>query len=185
MARVNSFQDMARAASERIDQVRAEGRQLELLPPLDEGEAVPVEGQRGRGRGKATSQLRDYLAHRGWRFPEEQLARIAGLDVADDLAQNGVTEEEAAEIGGALYRREDRHAGVGEEAPGEVANGRTRGPSRLRVRPQWDAKAHCRVQPAHWTDSAIHQFIEQWNEHEAHPFRWTFKGYPLQKGKAA
>jgi transposase len=25
-------------------------------------------------------------------------------------------------------------------------------------------------------------FIEHWNRHEAKPFRWTFKGYPLQTG---
>jgi len=32
---------------------------------------------------------------------------------------------------------------------------------------------------------AIDRFIEHWNHHEAHPFLWTFKGYPLQTGKAA
>jgi transposase len=25
-------------------------------------------------------------------------------------------------------------------------------------------------------------FLTRWNEHEAHPFRWTFTGYPLQTG---
>lgn len=24
--------------------------------------------------------------------------------------------------------------------------------------------------------------IDWWNRHKAHPFRWTFKGYPLQSG---
>lgn len=23
-------------------------------------------------------------------------------------------------------------------------------------------------------------FIAEWNEREGHPFRWTFRGYPLQ-----
>ncbi len=28
-------------------------------------------------------------------------------------------------------------------------------------------------------------FLARWNEHEAHPFRWTFTGYPLQIGPGA
>lgn len=32
---------------------------------------------------------------------------------------------------------------------------------------------------------AILAFISQWNLHERHPFRWTFKGYPLQVGSRA
>jgi transposase len=31
----------------------------------------------------------------------------------------------------------------------------------------------------------IRAFIDHWNRVEAHPFRWTFKGYPLQIGRAA
>jgi transposase len=27
-------------------------------------------------------------------------------------------------------------------------------------------------------------FLSRWNEHEAHPFRWTFSGYPLQIGRS-
>jgi transposase len=29
---------------------------------------------------------------------------------------------------------------------------------------------------------AVTGFLDHWNEHEKHPFRWTFKGYPLQTG---
>jgi transposase len=29
-------------------------------------------------------------------------------------------------------------------------------------------------------DKALLAFIRHWNRHEAHPFRWTFKGYPTQ-----
>ena len=25
-------------------------------------------------------------------------------------------------------------------------------------------------------------YIDHWNRHQAHPFRWTFTGYPLQAG---
>jgi len=34
-------------------------------------------------------------------------------------------------------------------------------------------------------DEAVLQFINHWNECEKHPFRWTFKGYPLQTGARA
>ena len=30
---------------------------------------------------------------------------------------------------------------------------------------------------------AVEGFLCHWNEHEKHPFRWTFKGYPLQIGR--
>lgn len=32
---------------------------------------------------------------------------------------------------------------------------------------------------------AVSRFIRHWNQHEAHPFRWTFKGYPLQSTSKA
>ena len=32
---------------------------------------------------------------------------------------------------------------------------------------------------------AVRRFIRHWNRYEAHPFRWTFKGYPLQSKTAA
>ena len=78
---VNSFQAMARDAAERLDRARAVGEQLDLLPPepVDGGE-----GRAGRGKGKAVSQLRSMLAAKGFRLPEEQLARIAGLDSGED-----------------------------------------------------------------------------------------------------
>lgn len=34
-------------------------------------------------------------------------------------------------------------------------------------------------------DEAVVGFIRHWNRREAHPFRWTFKGYPLQTGRLA
>lgn len=77
----NSFQADARAAAERLDRARAVGEQLDLLPaePVEGGE-----GKAGRGKGKAVSQLRAMLAARGYRLPEDQLARIAGLDTGED-----------------------------------------------------------------------------------------------------
>jgi len=34
-------------------------------------------------------------------------------------------------------------------------------------------------------DIDVMGFIDHWNKHEAHPFLWTFKGYPLQIGLKA
>lgn len=31
-------------------------------------------------------------------------------------------------------------------------------------------------------ESALYRYIEQWNQYRAHPFKWTWKGYPLQRG---
>jgi hypothetical protein len=33
--------------------------------------------------------------------------------------------------------------------------------------------------------TAVLEFIAAWNRDRAHPFRWTFTGYPLQAGAAA
>ena len=33
--------------------------------------------------------------------------------------------------------------------------------------------------------NAVIGFLDHWNQHEAHPFNWTFKGYPLQIGAKA
>lgn len=32
---------------------------------------------------------------------------------------------------------------------------------------------------------ALLRFVDHWNRHEAHPFHWTFKGYPLQSSAKA
>jgi transposase len=34
-------------------------------------------------------------------------------------------------------------------------------------------------------DEAVIAFLDHWNVYEAHPFNWTFKGYPLQIGAEA
>jgi hypothetical protein len=87
----NSFQALARDAAERLDRARAVGEQLELLPaePIEGGE-----GKAGRGKGKAVSQLRAMLAAKGFRLPEEQLARIAGLDSAEDAVMAAMAKAE-------------------------------------------------------------------------------------------
>lgn len=82
MVRPNTIADaQARAAADRIEAARAAGEQLALLLP-DEGPKGEV--KRGRGAGKATSQMRDWLAAKGFRMPEDVLAEMAGLSVGED-----------------------------------------------------------------------------------------------------
>lgn len=81
MARVNSFEQLAAEAAERIEEARAAGQQLTFLPD----EPTPAETERAkRGKGKATSQLRDWCAARGFRMPEDVLVEMAGMASADD-----------------------------------------------------------------------------------------------------
>lgn len=95
----NAFERMAQEGAARIDKVRAEGRQLALLP--DEPGQTAVEagtGKPGRPKGamgKGSSQLREWMASRGYRMPEEQLVRIAALDLEDGpmVAAMGMAEQ--------------------------------------------------------------------------------------------
>lgn len=95
----NSFEEMARKGAERLDKVRAQGRQMALLP--DEAGQTPVEigtGKPGRpkgAQGKGSSQLRRWLAAKGYRMPEDQLAQIAALDSEEGplLAAMEMTEQ--------------------------------------------------------------------------------------------
>ncbi|MDD8022447.1 MAG: hypothetical protein PHX82_05000 [Paracoccaceae bacterium] len=76
----NQFENLAREAEARLQRQRAVGEQLVLLPDerhgtaKGDGEARPV-----RGKGKAMSQMREWLTARGYRLPEEVLAELAGL----------------------------------------------------------------------------------------------------------
>ncbi len=82
----NSLERMAQDAAARLDKVRAAGEQLAFLPdepgrtPQEAGDGAPGKGGRPKGAlGKGSSQLRDWLAARGYRMPEDQLAELAGL----------------------------------------------------------------------------------------------------------
>ncbi len=76
------FDAQAQEAAERIDAARAAGQQLTFLP--DEAGA-PGQGSRPpRGKGKATSQMREWLAARGFRMPEDALAEMAALASTED-----------------------------------------------------------------------------------------------------
>lgn len=83
MAKPNSlFEAEARDAAARIEAAKAAGAQLTFLP--DEPGAGG-EGRPARGKGKATSQMREWLASRGYRMPEDVLAEMAGLTSREDV----------------------------------------------------------------------------------------------------
>jgi hypothetical protein len=75
------FEVQAVEAAERIDAARAAGQQLTFLP--DEPGAAAA-GRTPRGKGKATSMMREWLAARGFRMPEDALAEMAALASSDD-----------------------------------------------------------------------------------------------------
>lgn len=120
MAKPNSKADaMARDAAARIEADRAAGKQLTFLPD----EVQPGEGGKaaGRGKGKAASMLRDWLAARGMRLPEDQLSAMAGLASGDDVfshamataervliwAQDGATGYKGAPVAPSMAQRLD------------------------------------------------------------------------------
>ncbi|WP_010141046.1 hypothetical protein [Oceanicola sp. S124] len=82
----NQWQLEAREMAERIERQRDQGLQLALLPD-EEPEQDQEARQAGRPKGsrnKVSSQMRDWLAARGMRMPEDVLVQIAGLNTRDD-----------------------------------------------------------------------------------------------------
>lgn len=86
---------LAREAVARIEAARDAGQQLTFLP--DEPQPGP-DGQSGRpprGKGKATSQLRDFLAARGFRMPEDVLVEMAAMASSEDAFLTAMARTEA------------------------------------------------------------------------------------------
>jgi hypothetical protein len=78
----SKFEELARAAVDNVHAARDAGQQLTFLP--DEP-APAAQGDRAkRGKGKATSMLRDFLAARGMRLPEDVLVEMAGMASTED-----------------------------------------------------------------------------------------------------
>jgi len=75
----NRFQALARDAAQRIADSRELAEQLSLLPDERPGAALVEDGRAKRGQGKALNQMREWLAARGYRQPEDVLAEMAGL----------------------------------------------------------------------------------------------------------
>jgi hypothetical protein len=76
-------ENLARDAAARIEAARDAGQQLTFLP--DEPGAAAAGARPPRGKGKITSMLRDHLAARGYRMPEDVLAEMAGLSSREDV----------------------------------------------------------------------------------------------------
>lgn len=94
----NSYEELARQASDRMDRVRASGQQLQLLP--DEAGVPVADAAKGVGRprgavNKGSSELRRWLARQGYRMPEDQLAQMAGLASSDPAIIQAMERTEA------------------------------------------------------------------------------------------
>lgn len=90
----NGWEVAAAAAAARIEAAHAVGEQLNLLPTEPPTDAV-VAGVGGRGRGKSTQgQLRDWLSAKGYRMPEDVLAKVAGLTTREGALVEAMAEAE-------------------------------------------------------------------------------------------
>lgn len=112
----SKFDELARDAAERIEAAKAAGEQLTFLPD----EPAPGDSARAkRGKGKATSQLRDWCAAKGLRMPEDVLIEMAGMASSEDVfltamarteqllawAQAGATGYKAAPVAPSMAQR--------------------------------------------------------------------------------
>lgn len=98
----NQWEREAAAMAERIDRAREAGEQLALFGDAGaEGEGEAEGGAGGRGKGKALSKLRDLLAARGLRQPEDVLASIAALDEPEGPVMAALKKAEAVAL--AIY----------------------------------------------------------------------------------
>lgn len=94
MAKPNDqFEALARTAAERIEASRALAEQLTLLPDEAEGASL-VPGKPTRGKGKVFNQMREWLASKGYRAPEEVLAEMAGLASREDAIITAMVQAE-------------------------------------------------------------------------------------------
>lgn len=106
MAKPNSqFETLAKDAAERIEALRAAGEQLSLLPD----EPAPGDSDRAkRGKGKVSSQLREWCAAKGLRMPEDVLIEMAGMASTEDAFVTAMARAEQvlawAEAGATGYK---------------------------------------------------------------------------------
>ncbi|WP_226783174.1 hypothetical protein [Oceaniglobus trochenteri] len=96
--RPTQYEELARQMAERLEGDREAVRQLSLLPDevdgaqmVDQGEG---DGTGKRGKGKALNQLREFLAVKGYRMPEDVLAEIAGLTSGQDAIATAMAQAE-------------------------------------------------------------------------------------------
>lgn len=86
------FEELARDAARSIAASRELAEQLTLLPdaPVAEVEGAP----KGRGPGKALNQMREFLAAKGYRLPEDVLSEMAGLASREDAILTAMVQAE-------------------------------------------------------------------------------------------
>jgi hypothetical protein len=105
MPKGSQFDDLARDAAQRIEEARAAGEQLTFLP--DEP-APGAAGRPPRGKGKVTSQLRDWCAAKGLRMPEDVLIEMAAMASTEDAFLTAMARTEQllawAEAGATGYK---------------------------------------------------------------------------------
>lgn len=106
MAKGSQFQELAAQAATRIEEARAAGEQLTFLP--DEAGPGAAGGRPPRGKGKVTSQLRDWCAAKGLRLPEDVLIEMAGMASTEDAFLTAMARTEQllawAEAGATGYK---------------------------------------------------------------------------------
>lgn len=92
----NKFEELARDAAQSIERSRELAEQLSLLPDEAPGAALVAtdDGKARRGPGKALNQMREWLAAKGYRLPEDVLAEMAGLASREDAVLTAMTQAE-------------------------------------------------------------------------------------------
>ena len=109
MARKASYEQLAADAAERVQRAHQSGEQLTFL--ADEAPATRRDPDAPkRGKGKALSQMREWLAGKGYQLPEDVLAQLAGLNTGETVLQSAMRETEEillwAQDGAALEGKE-------------------------------------------------------------------------------
>ena len=92
--RDTKYQQMAREMAERLADDRDRVQQLSLLPDEVAGAALVEDGRAKRGQGKVLNQMREFLAAKGYRMPEDVLAEIAGLTSGQDAIATAMAQSE-------------------------------------------------------------------------------------------
>lgn len=90
----NKFEELARKAAQSIENSRALAEQLTLLPDDQPGAALVDDGRPKRGQGKVFNQMREWLASKGYRLPEDVLAEMAGLASREDAILTAMVQAE-------------------------------------------------------------------------------------------
>lgn len=114
----NEWVREAQEAARRVEAARQAGAQLTFLPdeqPDGDGEGKGVGRPKG-ARNKVNTQMREYLAARGCRLPEDVISEIAGLNSRDDAVTLAMAQTERVLIWAGDGR--DRVEG---RAPGTMA----------------------------------------------------------------